>query len=247
VTGCNLSAIDSEGVSSLSLCPSITPRRVRLTQDVFAAATISSNLPRVNQRSKASMRQPTRPFITAYKNRSSKSRASDSWKIKEDESANAAPSLNELSALPAVEIEPDSAYLAALKAADAVFGREADKHPPVPPQPNRLPTGRVLPNLLQDDVVNAGPASAPSKSKKPRPGRPPAKVKAPVQTAPKRPKRQAKAVTPTPSAQPARVSLPEIVLETSPRARRAIREKWVLKTTLKPGERWKRRLVKFAR
>ncbi|MGD9541605.1 hypothetical protein [Methylocystis sp.] len=216
-----------------------------MTQDVFAAACISSNLPRVNQRSKASMRQPTRPFITAYKNRSSKSRASDSWKIKEDESANAAPSLNELSALPAVEIEPDAAYLAALKAADAVFGREADKHPAVPPQPNRIPTGRVLPNLLQESVVNAPPASA--ASKKPRRARQPAKVKAPVQTPPKRPKRQAKAVAPTPSAQPARVSEPEIVLVTSRRAGRAIREKWVLKTTLKAGERWKRRLGKFAR
>lgn len=191
------------------------------------------------------MRQPTRPFITAYKNRSTKSRASDSWKIKEDETAKAETSLNDLSALAAVEVEPDAAYLAALKAADAVFGREADKTPPAPSQPNRLPTGRVLPNLLQEEIVNSRPASAPSK--KSRPGRPAAKVKAPVQTKPKRPKRQAQLTAPTPAAQPARASEPEMALESSSPTGRAIREKWVLKTTLKAGERWKRRLGKFAR
>jgi len=245
VTGCNLSAIDSEDVSSPSLCPSVTPRRVRLTQDVCVAACFSGGLPRVNQRSRASMRQPTRPFITAYKNRSTKSRASDSWKIKEDETAKAETSLNDLSALTAVEVEPDAAYLAALKAADAVFGREADKPPPASPQPNRLPTGRVLPNLLQEEIVNSRPARAPSK--KSRPGRPPAKAKAPVQTKPKRPKRQAQSTAPTPAAQPARASEPEMALDSSARTGRAIREKWVLKTTLKAGERWKRRLGKFAR
>jgi hypothetical protein len=191
------------------------------------------------------MRQPTRPFITAYKKRSSKSRPSDTWTIKEVESAQADSTLNELSASLGPEPTPDAAYLAALKAADAVFGRKADGHPLVPEQPSHPPTGRVLPNLLQDDVENARPENA--APKKARRVRQPAKVKAPVPTESKRPKRRAITAAPTPSGQPATKKEPEIIIENFSRARRAIQEKWVSKTSLKAGEKWKRRLSRFAR
>lgn len=189
--------------------------------------------------------RPTRPFITAYKNRSSKSRPSDTWTIKETESAKADSSLNDLSALAAVEQTPDAAYLAALKAADAVFGRDANEPPRVVRQPDRPPTGRVLPNLLEENVV--GPRPARAASKKPPRARQPAKVKEAVHTKPKKPKRQALSTAPTPAAQPAKEREPEIVVETSFRARRSIQKRWVLKTDLRAGERWKRRLGKFAR
>lgn len=189
--------------------------------------------------------RPTRPFITAYKNRSSKSRPSDTWTIKETESAKADTSLNDLSALAAVDLAPDSAYLAALKAADAVFGREADERPRVPPQPATPPTGRILPNLLQEDVLSSRPASpAPKKTRR---ARQPAKVKEAVRAKPTTPKREALSAAPTPAVLPARGAEPEIVFETSFRVRRSIQKRWVLKTALKAGERWKRRLGKFAR
>lgn len=191
------------------------------------------------------MRQPTRPFITAYKSRSSKSRSSDSSKVKEVENASADPSLNDLSALATLELAPDAAYLAALKAADAVFGREADELPRTPSQSIQLPAGRVLPDLLQDDVVSSRPGSA--ASKKTRRERQAATTKEPVHTKLKKPKRQVIMVTPTRSIPPGRERDPEIVPDTSSRARRTIQEKWVLKTGLKAGERWKRRLGKFAR
>jgi len=189
--------------------------------------------------------RPTRPFITAYKNRSSKSRPSDTWTIKETENAKADSSLNDLSALAAVDLTPDAAYFAALKAADAVFGREVDERPRVPPQPATPPTGRILPNLLQEDVLSSRPASpAPKKTRR---ARQPAKVKAAVRAKPKKPKREALSAAPTPAVQPAREAEPEIVLATSSRARRSIQKRWVLKTDLRAGERWKRRLGKFAR
>lgn len=190
------------------------------------------------------MRQPTRPFITEYKGRSSKSRTSNPWKIKEAKNTDANPSLNDPSALATLEIERDATYLAALKAADAVFGGKAAELPQILPPSNSLP-GRVLPNLLQDDVISSLPASA--ASNKTRRVRQPAKVIEAVHTEPKKVKRQTAAVTPTHPVQRAREHKPGIVLATSSRATRTIQKKWVLKTELKAGETWKRRLGKFAR
>lgn len=196
------------------------------------------------ERIPASMRQPTRPFITAYKGRSSKSRTSNPWKIKEAENADVSPSLNQPSASASPEVERDPSYLAALDAADAVFGGRAAEPPQIPPPPTGRP-GRVLPNLLQNDAASAPPARA--ESTRTRRAQPPAKVAEASHAEPKKAKPRTAAVAPTPPAPRAKEREPAIAPDRSSRATRTIQMKWVWKTELKAGENWKRRLSKFAR
>jgi hypothetical protein len=80
--------------------------------------------------------------------------------------------------------------------------------------------------------------------------RQPAKAQEAVPAEPKKVKPQTApqtAVTPVFTAQRAKEPEPEVILKTSSRAIRTIRRKWVLKTELKAGETWKRRLSRFAR
>jgi hypothetical protein len=191
------------------------------------------------------MRQPTRPFITAYKGRSSKLRTANPWKIDEAETAGGRPSFHEPSASAALEVERDASYLAALDAADAVFGAKAAEHPQILSPSTGLP-GRVLPNLLQEDITSSLPAAR-GASTQTRRARQPVKVVEAVRAEPKKVKPQTAAVAPTPPVPRAKEPEPEIILETSSRPIRMIRRKWVLKTELKAGESWKRRLSKFAR
>lgn len=192
------------------------------------------------------MRQPTRPFITAYKGRSPKSRISNPWKIKEAENAAGSISLRDPSAAAAVEVERDATYLAALDAADAVFGGRAAERSQIPPEPNG-PRGRVLPNLLENDLISDPPARG--ASTRTRRVRQPAKVKVAkaVPAEPKNVKPQPAVAAPILSAPRVKEPEPEVILKTSSRAIRTIRRKWVLKTELKAGETWKRRLSRFAR
>jgi len=189
------------------------------------------------------MRQPTRPFITAYKGRSSKARSSNPWKIEEAANAGSSPSINEARALTAPEVERDASYLAALEAADAVFGARAAEPPPAP-RAMSVP-GRVLPNLLQEDITSALPARG--ASVKTRRARQPAKVAQAVSAEPKKAKPRTAAPAPIPPTPAAKAPRPETILDASPRAISMIQRKWVLKTELKAGERWKRRLSRFAR
>ena len=99
------------------------------------------------------------------------------------------PSLNGLRALrrPS-EVERDATYLAALNAADAVFGAKAAERPQIlSPESTGLP-GRVLPNLLQDDVISDPPARG--ASTRTRRVRQPAKVAEAVPAEPKKVKPQ---------------------------------------------------------
>lgn len=190
------------------------------------------------------MRQPTRPFITAYKGRSSKARTSNPWKIEEAASAGAGPSINDVRAPSAPGVERDASYLAALEAADAVFGARAAEPPPVP-RATSAP-GRVLPNLLQEDVASALPARG--ALTKTRRARQPAKVAKAVPAEPTKAKpRTAAPAPPTPPTPAVEAPRPEITIDASPRAISMIQRKWVLKTELKAGERWKRRMSRFAR
>ncbi len=191
--------------------------------------------------------RPTRPFITAYKGRSSKSRTSNPWKIEETDNADRSPSPKEPSPSAYQEIERDPSYLAALDAADAVFGAKAAELPQMQP-PSTGRQGRVLPNLLQNDATSAPPASA--ESTKTRRVRRPAKVAEPIRAEPKKPKTRTVAVAPAPPVKRAKEREPAIVqdlLSQSSRSTRAIQKKWVWKTELKAGENWKRRLSRFAR
>lgn len=254
MTCCAFSVIWSERPSSETLGLSVMPGRVLNTQLRLCrgGSFEQPSLPYTStERSSASMRQPTRPFITAYKGRSPKSRISNPWKIKEAENAAGSislrdPSLRDPSAAAAVEVERDATYLAALDAADAVFGGRAAERSQIPPEPNG-PRGRVLPNLLENDVISDPPARG--ASTRTRRVRQPAKVKVAeaVPAEPKKVKPQPAVATPIPTAPRAKEPEPEAILKTSSRAIRTIRRKWVLKTELKAGETWKRRLSRFAR
>jgi hypothetical protein len=190
------------------------------------------------------MRQPIRPFIIAYKNRATKSRTSNSRNISDPQSANTNPSLDDPSIFATREIKHDAAYLAALEAADTIFGGKAAELPEFITPPKDIP-GRVLPNLLQEDALSIFPARG--ASIKTDRVRQPARVAKSVLTKPNKSTRQAAAATTPTAVQQVIESTLEVVPASSQRARRAIQKKWVLKTELKAGEKWKRRLSKAAR
>lgn len=247
MTSCGFCVIGSKCPSSQTLGLSVMPRRFLNTQLRLCrgGSFERPSLPYTStERSSASMRQPTRPFITAYKGRSPKSRTSNPWKINEPENASGSPSLNGSSASAAPEVERDASYLAALNAADAVFGAKAAERPQILSPSTGLP-GRVLPNLLQEDVISDPPARG--ASVRTRRVRQPAKVAEAVPAKPKKVKPLTAVATPILMAPRAKEPEPEVILKTSSRAIRTIRRKWVLKTELKAGETWKRRLSKFAR
>ena len=134
MTCCGFSVIGSKRPSSQTLGLSVMPGRFLNTQLRLCrgGSFEGPSLPYTStERSSASMRQPTRPFITAYKGRSPKSRTSNPWKINEPENASGSPSLNGSSASAAPEVERDASYLAALNAADAVFGAKAAERPQI--------------------------------------------------------------------------------------------------------------------
>lgn len=252
VTCCAFSVMCSKRPSSQTPGLSVVPERFLNTQLRLCrgGSFKGPSLPYTStERSSASMRQPTRPFITAYKGRSPKSRISNPWKINEAENAAGSislrdPSLRDPGAAAAVEVERDATYLAALDAADAVFGGRAAERSQIPPEPNG-PRGRVLPNLLENDVISDPPARV--ASTRTRRVRQPAKVAEAVPAEPKKVKPQPAVATPILTAPRVKEPEPEVILKTSSRAIRTIRRKWVLKTELKAGETWKRRLSRFAR
>ncbi len=184
------------------------------------------------------MRQPIRPFVTAYKNRSSKSRASQ-WYAGQPDANSPERSLIAPAADTPPVLEQDMSYADALAAADAVFGGNALEPIAGPPSPS----GRILPCLLQYNEQSAAKGETLKKtSRTPR---------APKLLAPKTGKTSAppnkttaakKAVEPSPPP-----ATPDIQSASSTRERSTIQTRWVRKTELKPGEQWKRRLCQAAR
>lgn len=183
------------------------------------------------------MRQPVRPFITAYKNRSSKSRTSRPWDIDDPEKVLPKPLPVDLSADAPAMSGLDADYLAAMAAADAVFGGKAVELVALQ-GPANIPTSRILPCLLQDEAQLASPAE---EAKKPR--RAPRAVKPLGRKAVKPPAIAKKVIEPSQI-----IGTPEIPnVPATRRERSSIQIRWVCKTELKPGEKWKRRLCKAAR
>lgn len=191
------------------------------------------------------MRQPVRPFITAYKDRSSKFRTPRPWDIDDPEKVLAKPLSVDFSADASAMSGSDTDYLAAMAAADAVFGGKAVESVALQ-EPANIPTSRILPCLLQDE---AQPSSAAEQTTKAR--RAPRTVKTSGRKADKpaainppiKPSIAKKVVKPSQSA-----GTPEILNAPAVRRERSsIQIRWVCKTELKPGEKWKRRLCKAAR
>lgn len=223
------------------------------------------------------MRRPVRPFVKEFKTRSanlspaarqSRRSSPDNMAVVEPAPARIEASLFSPPPPAPRASNPSDAYEAAMRAADAVFG----KNLPTPAPGSSAPMGRVLPSLVETSVFadEPEPLAAPATDEvKPRRGRPPGKAKKQPIAANESPaaktlravpaKRASAPVRPTPAllldatplAQPPVdvVALPEssAAAPSGQRERRSIQKRWVLKTALKPGEKWKRRLCEAAR
>jgi hypothetical protein len=168
------------------------------------------------------------------------------------------------SALSPRSTSPSDAYEAAMRAADAVFGKSLPNGPAMPGG------GRVLPSLVESPAF--ADAERATDDAKPRRGRPPGKTNKKrlpspekISAKPKRssPAKRAVALKPAARLAPAKEDFEPTPLTLAPvattlsdhappasspaRERRSIQKRWVLKTELKAGENWKRRLCKAAR
>lgn len=202
------------------------------------------------------MRRTVRPFVKEFKNRSSKS-PSRQTALAPEERAEPKPLLFGLGELASRPNGHDEGYEAALKAADAVFGKKVELAAPVLAEGPELsaPVGRVLPSLIETEF-SADRRETAEHAKKPRAPRP-KKTEAAEGAPPARrgrPPREKKAEAPRLPLERAVVERPpaKAAAESKPAAaarrnRRPIQLRWVLQTALKAGEKWKRRLPRAAR
>ncbi len=194
------------------------------------------------------MRRTVRPFIKEFKTRSAKSSATHPRPIGDADNDGSKPSFLELNVFTTRQNKFDDEHKVALTAADAVFGEGSPAAPLPKASPlSNAPVGRVLPSLIRDDdVLTVRLTEGDGKS---RGSRSVGKVKSSSPIRLKKP-------TLRPESEVARVFLerpttsfsPDILIVSAPRRdRRSIQKRWVLRTELKAGEKWKRRLWKAAR
>lgn len=196
------------------------------------------------------MRRTIRPFVKEIKTRwskSSKSRAQTDSEMDKPRFTHPFPSVEATSQ--ALDREDDD-YRAALKAADAAFGT-----PHQIASKDALPSphvGRVLPSLVEETasepVYPPKPKEKLAAERKPRKKGPISKAKKPASPA----ARKAPAPSQAPNAKLSTVAEQQSgnsVTQADPSTRREdrpLQQRWVLKTGLKAGEKWKRRLRKRA-
>ena len=194
------------------------------------------------------MRRTVRPFIKEFKTRSAKSSATHPRPLGDTDNDGSKLSFLALNDFTTRQNKFDDEHKVALTAADAVF---VEGSPVAPLQTasslSNAFVGRVLPSLIRDDDVltvrlTKGNGQACS-------GRRVGKFKSSSPLRLKKPTRQ-------PESEVARVFLERpatsfstdiLIVSTPRRDRRSIQKRWVLRTELKAGEKWKRRLCKAAR
>jgi hypothetical protein len=185
------------------------------------------------------MRQPMRPFITAYKNRSSKSRTSRPSNIDDSQKAISRPLPLDLSANAASASGLDASCSEAWATADALFGGKGVEVVE-PPKPH---TRRILPCLLQPEAIASTEEETKKAQRAPRVVKQLGRAKATAIDHPSKAVLITKAVEPSPI-----VVSPDVAnAPAARRERRPIQNRWVRKTELKPGEKWKSRLCDAAR
>jgi hypothetical protein len=194
------------------------------------------------------MRRTVRPFIKEFKKRSLKSSAANPPPIDDADNNDLKPSFLDSGVFSTPQNNPNDEYNAALKVADAVFGGRnlAASVPESNPSSSRA-VGRVLPSLIQeDDALTVLLREADEKT---RSGRGARKAMSPSPTRRKKPILQPESETARVSVErPAATPSVEISIASAPdREPRSIQKRWVLRTELKPGEKWKRRLCMAAR
>ena len=194
------------------------------------------------------MRRTVRPFIKEFKSRSAKSSTAHPQLISDADDDGSRPSFLDLDVFSTRQNNYDDELKVALTAADAVFGRGS----PVAPLPDtspfsKAPTGRVLPSLIgEDDPLPIRLTDGDGKSRR---GRNFGKVKSSLPKQRNQPTLQSKSELASGFLDRHGTSFSPDMLIVSPphRERRSIQERWVLRTALKAGEKWKRRLCKAAR
>ena len=194
------------------------------------------------------MRHTVRPFIKEFKTRSAKSSAAHPRPTGDAGNDGSKPSFSGLNVFSTRQSNNGDEHKVAFTAPDAVFGRGS----PVAPlsetsQLSNAPVGRVLPSYIgEDDLLTVRLTEGDGKS---RSGRSVGKVKSSSPIRLKKP-------TLRPESEVARVFLERpttsfstdiLIVSTPHRDRRSIQKRWVLRTELKAGEKWKRRLCKAAR
>ena len=220
---------------------------------LFYASTMTEECncppsPREPSTPRGPVRHTVRPFIKEFKTRSAKSSAARLRSAGGADNDGSRLSFLDLDVFSLRQNNDGNEHMVAFTAADAVFGRGS----PVAPvsetsQIPDAPAGRVLPSLIgEDDPLPLRLTDGDEKfRRRDRIG----KVKSPLPI--RRNQR-----TLQPKSNPARVFLErpdatwsaDILIASTPlRKRRSIQKRWVLKTELKAGEKWKRRLCKAAR
>ena len=194
------------------------------------------------------MRRTVRPFIKEFKTRSAKSSATHPRPLGDTDNDGSKLSFLDLNVFTTRQNKFEAEHKEALTAADAVFGEGS----PVAPLPkasplSNAPVGRVLPSHIgEDDLLTVRLTEGDGKS---RSGRNVGKVKSPSPIRLKKP-------TLRPESEVAGAVLERLatsfstdilIVSTPHRDHRSIQKRWVLRTELKAGEKWKRRLCKAAR
>lgn len=184
-------------------------------------------------------RRPVLPFVTEFKNRSSRSSASRPSKAGGVADEELRRSFLDTGKFYEGRSQNDGGREATMRAADAIFYFNDAETPDIEASSPITPTGRVLPSLIDaEDELTVRLREADGT---PRRGR---KVK---KTAPSSfDPGQSLAPPPVQRLAPPIESEQQIV-PVGPRVRRPIQQRWVLKTELKPGETWKRHLHRAAR
>jgi hypothetical protein len=191
------------------------------------------------------MRHAVRPFITEYKNRSSKSQASCKWDVPEPEFTRPEAPSADVGAFSPPERRHEDGYLSALQAADAIF--DAKPVATMVATPPSAPAGRILPCLIQE-----GRAAVPSANRSPKttrqvPGASKAQKKLPAETSAATPVHASEIAAVAVARPPIQLSAEASLDAGTRRERSGIQERWVRKAELKSGEKWKRRLHEAAR
>jgi hypothetical protein len=194
------------------------------------------------------VRHTVRPFIKEFKTRSAKSSATHPRPLGDTDNDGSKLSFLDLNVFTTRQNKFEVEHKEALTAAAAVFGEGS----PVAPLPkasplSNAPVGRVLPSHIgEDDLLTVRLTEGDGKS---RSGRRVGKVKSSSPIRLKKPTRQLEsAVARVFLERPATSFSQDILIVSAPRRdRRSIQKRWVLRTELKAGEKWKRRLCKAAR
>jgi hypothetical protein len=194
------------------------------------------------------MRPTVRPFKIEFKSPSSRSTPMRPPRGDDADKDRATPSFLDVGAFTAGRAQHANDYEAAMKAADAVFGRVAPAIPSPETSPSsNAPTGRVLPNLIENgDALAFRLAEA---DEKPRRERVTGKAKAASPVRPTRPAvKPASAMARDSAARTPTEIAPVAPIAAAPNhERRSIQKRRLLDAELKAGEKWKRRLCKAAR